>query len=393
MKLASIVGARPNFIKAAAVVRALEREKSRKDRIEHLLIHTGQHYDYELDQVFFDELRIPKPVYHLGVGSRTHGEQTGRMLEQIERALFETTPDMVLVYGDTNSTLAGALAAVKLHIPVAHAEAGLRSYNKQMPEEINRIITDHVSTILFCSTETAVKNLKREGFTNIANDGKLALAEEVKSPKGDLTDNPLVINVGDVMLDSVLHNLSLAKERSSILKDIGLEGQEYYVATVHRAENTDNPKRLEQIFSAFQKLASNGVKVACPLHPRTKEALYKVLGEQRWHPNLHLLNPVSYLDMLLLEKNARIILTDSGGIQKEAFILRVPCVTLRGETEWVETVEAGWNLLAGADEQSILRSVTHFNKSKLTEPHIDPYGLGDASERMVRLISGYFLKI
>lgn len=389
MKLISVVGARPQFIKAGVMIQAIESQQVPDSRIRHVLVHTGQHYDYGLSQVFFDELKIPKPDYYLGVGSGGHGEQTGQMLERVEQVLLEENPDMVFVYGDTNSTLAGALAAAKLHALVAHVESGLRTYNKRMPEEINRILTDRVSAILFCPTETAVKNLKKEGFTNIANNGKLVLAEEAEGLKNISPNNPLVINVGDVMHDSLLHSIGIAEERSSILRDIELEGQEYYLATVHRAENTDNPERLRQIFSAFQDLATRGTKFICPLHPRTREALRRVLGERRWHPNLRLLGPISYLDMLILEKNARIILTDSGGVQKEAFIFRVPCVTLLEGTGWVETVETGWNLLAGADKQDILGSVKYFRESKPADTQIEPYGLGSTGERIVRVIRDY----
>lgn len=390
MKLIHIVGARPQFIKMAAVSRAITGYNG---EIDELIIHTGQHYDYELSKVFFEELEIPKPDYNLEVGSGSHGEQTGEMLKRVEQVLLKERPDIVLVYGDTNSTLAGALAAAKLHVPVAHVEAGLRSFNRRMPEEINRILADHLSTILFCPTEAATKNLKREGFTNIANEGKLIesandLAPSTRNSRLITLDSPFVLNVGDVMYDSVLHNLKLAEGRSSILKDLGLEVEDYYLTTIHRAENTDDPRRLKQIFRAFQKIAASGIKLICPLHPRTRKALSQLAVKNR-HSNLKLIEPVSYLDMLLLEKNARVILTDSGGVQKEAFILRVPCVTLREETEWVETVEAGWNILAGADETNILKAVERFKAFEPVKLQIDPYGNGYASQRIVKIISAY----
>ncbi|GAB6183591.1 UDP-N-acetylglucosamine 2-epimerase (non-hydrolyzing) [Thermodesulfovibrio hydrogeniphilus] len=360
VKVASIVGARPQFIKLKPVANALENAK-----IEHVIIHTGQHYDYEMSKVFFQELSLPEPKYNLGVGSALHGKQTGQMLEKIEKVLLEEKPDIVLVYGDTNSTLAGALAAVKLHIPVAHVEAGLRSYNKRMPEEINRVLTDHVSDLLFCPTHTAVENLKKEGIE-----------------KG-------VFFVGDVMYDAVLEYGKIAQRKSQILGRLALDTKSYALATVHRAENTDNLKRLENIFLGLSKLAQNGLKVIVPLHPRTRKVLSTLSISESLPSNLLIIEPVSYLDMLMLEKNARVILTDSGGVQKEAFFFRVPCVTLREETEWVETVETGWNALVGTDPDRILDTTL---KAKPGTDSASSYGDGRAGERVFSILESQVSK-
>lgn len=331
MKLLDIVGARPQFIKVGPILRAIAKHNREHPQraIHEVLVHTGQHYDYTMSRVFFEELELKEPDYHLGVGSGTHGSQTGEMLKRIEDVLLKEKPDLVMVYGDTNSTLAGALAAAKLHIPVAHVEAGLRSFNKTMPEEINRVLTDHISDLLFCPTQTAVENLEREGIT-----------------KG-------VHLVGDVMYDSVLYNVQLAEKRSEILERLHLQPKGYALATVHRAENTDHPERLRSIFQALETIAADGLPVVVPLHPRTRKRLSALnLPFNR----LQIIEPVSYLEMLLLEKSAKIILTDSGGVQKEAFFFKVPCVTVRDETEWVETVELGWNVLVGCDPERIVEA-------------------------------------
>ena len=357
MKIVDIVGARPQFIKVGPVLRAIaEHNRHHPDRpIEEVLVHTGQHYDDEMSRVFFEELELKEPDYHLGVGSGSHGYQTGEMLRRIEDVLLKEEPDWVVVYGDTNSTLAGALAAAKLHIPVAHVEAGLRSFNKRMPEEINRVLTDHVSDLLFCPTETAVEKLRREGITEGVH------------------------LVGDVMYDSVLYNAELAERKSDILNRLNLKPKEYALATIHRAENTDNPERLRSIFQALEEVAKE-MPVIVPLHPRTR----KRLSELRVNPEVgSVLPPVSYLEMLLLEKHAKVILTDSGGVQKEAFFFRVPCVTLREETEWVETVEAGWNTLAGCDPKLIVQAA---RTAKPAEERISPYGEGQAAERIVEVL-------
>ncbi|RJS71602.1 UDP-N-acetylglucosamine 2-epimerase (non-hydrolyzing) [Methanophagales archaeon] len=295
MKIASVVGARPNFIKLAPVSKEFRKE------FDEIIIHTGQHYDYEMDKVFFDELGIPEPDYHLGVGSGSHGYQTGEMLKRTEKVLIKEKPDMVLVFGDTNSTLAGALAAVKLHIKVAHVEAGLRSFDKKMPEEINSVLTDHCSDLLFCPTETAVKNLKNEGIT-----------------KG-------VYLTGDVMVDALQENIKIAEKKSRILDELDLKPEEYYLATAHRAENTDDFSRLKSIVDAFCEIEN----IVFPCHPRTEKMFKKFNLWDRLQKRVKVIKPVGYFDMLVLEKNARKILTDSGGVQKEAYIFKVPCITLR----------------------------------------------------------------
>jgi len=327
MKIASIIGARPNFIKAAPVSREIRKE------FEEILIHTGQHYDYEMNKIFFDELNIPTPDYHLGVGSGSHSYQTGEMLKRIEEVLIKEKPDIVLVYGDTNSTLAGALAAVKLHIKVGHVEAGLRSFDRRMPEEINRVLTDHCSDLLFCPTKTAVENLKREGIT-----GGVYLT-------------------GDVMVDALKENINIAEKKSKILKKLDLKRKSYYLVTVHRAENTDNFNRLKNIVDAFCKIEN----LVFPCHPRTERSLKKFGLWDMLQSTVNIIKPVGYLDMLVLEKNAYKILTDSGGVQKEAYILKVPCITLRENTEWVETVEDRWNVLVGADREMIIMMMEEFN--------------------------------
>lgn len=376
MEVVSIVGARPQFIKLAPVCKAMERVK---DTIRHLIVHTGQHYDYEMSQVFFDELGLRDPDYHLGVGSGTHGYQTGEMLKRVEEVLVREKPDLVMVYGDTNTTLAGALASSKLHIPVAHVEAGLRSFNRRMPEEVNRVLTDHVSDFLFCPTRNAVENLRREGFTGILNDGELLPLD--CNPSHLPCSRPLVINTGDVMYDALLLYAELAEKRVRILEELNFKPKAYALATIHRAENTDNPERLGAIFEGLERIAQEGLPVILPLHPRTR----KRLREIGLHPKgLKLLDPVSYLDMLILEKNARVVLTDSGGVQKEAFFFRVPCVTLREETEWVETVEAGWNTLVGCDAERIVRVALEARKGAES---VWPYGDGRAAERVVRLLA------
>jgi len=328
MKIVSVVGARPQFIKCAPVSRELRKEH------DEVLVHTGQHYDHGMSEVFFEELAIPKPDYNLNIGSGTHGHQTGTMLGAIEDVLEKENPDVVLVYGDTNSTLAGALAAAKLHVPVAHIEAGLRSFDRRMPEEVNRVLTDHCSDMLFCPTETAVRNLAAEGVT-----------------EG-------VFLVGDVMCDAMEYNRVVAEERSRILEDVGLEPGEYLVVTVHRPSNTDSRENLAAILGALGEAAR---PVVFPVHPRTRKYLsdYGLLAEMP--ENIRVIEPLGYLDMLHLMAHAQKILTDSGGIQKEAYMLGVPCITLRENTEWVETVEAGWNVLVGAERGRIADAIRHLS--------------------------------
>lgn len=354
-KIVTIVGARPQFIKVAPVSRVLRQE------MQEILVNTGQHYDYNMAGVFFEELDIPKPDYNLGVGSGTHGQQTGAMLAKVEEVLLAEQPDGVLVYGDTNSTLAGALAATKLHIPVFHVEAGLRSFNRRMPEEINRVLTDHLSTILFSPTDTAVANLTKEGI------------------------NRHVYQVGDVMYDAVLYNLKVAKRKYQ-LKDFGLEGQDYLLATIHRAENTDDQLRLKRIFEA---LASLNVLVYLPLHPRTQRKLeeYGLINHIKSVDNIWLRPPVSYLEMLFLESHAKGIITDSGGVQKEAYFMKVPCYTMREQTEWVETVEAGWNRLI----DPFTDDLNDYIRRQQSNPYMENlYGDGQAARKIVKHILDYF---
>jgi len=358
-RIITIVGARPQFIKAAAVSRAIARHNNASPPvlIVERILHTGQHYDHNMSQVFFDELDVPRPHFNLGIGSATHGVQTGRMLQAIEQVLLDEGPDWCLVYGDTNSTLAGALAAAKLHIPVAHVEAGLRSFNRRMPEEINRVLTDHCSDLLFCPTDAAVQNLAREGITGG------------------------VRRVGDVMYDCALYYAARADgAAAALLAGLGIEPKSYYLATVHRAENTDDPNRLRSILLAFAALASVKCPVVFPAHPRTRQKLADLDCTLSAH--VKIVQPVTYLQMMGLEKNARAILTDSGGVQKEAYFHRVPCITLRDETEWVETVEAGWNRLAGADTDAIVSAAAACADA---EPEWLPlYGDGAAAEQIIR---------
>ena len=375
MKIATIIGARPQFIKAGAVHRAIEASNKRRKRIQDIWVHTGQHYDHLMNQVFFKELRLPKPDYHLGVGSGSHAKQTGLMLERIERVLEKEKPDAVIVYGDTNSTLAGALAAAKLNIPVGHVEAGLRSYNPTMPEEINRLVTDHLSTLLFCPTEQAVRNLSKEG---IKNGGRR-----------------IVKKVGDVMYDSILFYSKIAEKKSIILEDLSLcnpqsaiGNRQYFLATLHRAENTDDPQRLRSILKALDEIGGNTL-VILPLHPRTKKMM-KVYHLLPRFKNIKFIEPVSYLDMLKLEKNAKAILTDSGGIQKEAYWFGVPCFTLREETEWVETIEQGWNTLVGTEEKKIVEAVRQLIGKSLPERRPGIFGDGKAGGTILRLLKNQF---
>lgn len=355
MKIVTIVGARPQFIKAAAVSRVIRDDYANK--IEEVLVHTGQHYDDNMSKVFFEELDIPKPKYNLEISGGQHGEMTGRMLEAIEKVLLEEKPDWVLIYGDTNSTLAGALAAAKLHIRVAHVEAGLRSFNMRMPEEINRILADRVSSLLFCPTETAVSNLKAEGITQGVH------------------------TVGDVMYDVSLFYRDVARQRSTMLDDLSLTEDRYVLATCHRAENTDVPSRLLGIIDALAMIARN-MPVVLPLHPRTR-ALLAQYGYEDKLSTLVIVEPVSYLDMIRLEQSAYAIVSDSGGVQKEAYFYGVPCLTTRDETEWVETVKSGWNQLVGADADRIVHAHSTLKHPSL---HAQLYGDGQSAERIVSAI-------
>lgn len=353
-KIVTIVGARPQFIKVAPVSRKLRGE------FQEILINTDQHYDYSMAGIFFEDLDLPTPNYNLGIGSSSHGKQTGEMIIKIEQILMNESPDAVLVYGDTNSTLAGALAASKLHIPVFHVEAGLRSYNKKMPEEINRVLTDHVSSLLFVPMESAANNLIREGI------------------------NSNVFNVGDVMYDAFLFNVDIAMNRHSI-RDFNVEEKEYYLATIHRAENTDSRERLEAVFRMISELR---VPIIMPLHPRTEKKLKEYNLEHIINqPHLKIIPPVSYLEMILLEKCSQGIITDSGGIQKEAYFAGVPCYTLRNETEWIETVEIGANTLIDPINSSLTQVIT---ENKEVNNSINLYGDGDASGKIVEVIKNFF---
>jgi UDP-GlcNAc3NAcA epimerase len=357
VKVLTVLGARPQFVKAAAVSRAL----AGRPGVREVLVHTGQHHDANMSDVFFAELGIPAPGHHLGVSGGSHGAMTGRMLERVEAVLLAERPDWVLVYGDTNSTLAGALAAVKLHLPVAHVEAGLRSFNRRMPEEVNRVLTDHAADLLFAPTDAAAANLRAEGIT----DGR-------------------VRQVGDVMYDAALHYGAEAERRSDVLSRLGLMPGGYALSTVHRAENTDDPARLAAVFGGLARLARE-LPVVLPLHPRTRGALERA-GAAGDTPGLRIVDPVGYLDMVMLEKHAALVATDSGGVQKEAFFYRVPCVTLRDETEWVELVELGWNRLASpADPAGVERALLAALGTRGREG--EPYGDGTTAHRVAAALS------
>lgn len=350
MKIVTVIGARPQFIKASVVSAAIQK----KSDINEVIIHTGQHFDSNMSEVFFNELNIPRPNYQLNINSGSHGAMTGRMLEQIEQVCIKESPDKLMVYGDTNSTLAGALAAAKLHIPVVHIEAGLRSFNMQMPEEVNRILTDQVSNILFCPTETAIRNLKNEGFDR---------------------KNVKVFNVGDVMQDSSVYFSNFAKKPNQLE---GLGKSEFIIATLHRAENTDDINRLKNIVNALNYLHNNIKPVVLPLHPRTR----KVIENLNLDLNVTVIEPVGYLEMLWLLKNCSLVVTDSGGVQKEAFFFNKPCVTMRDQTEWVELIEEGVNMLAGADTQTIIDlTIKMLGKEILDSKNL--YGGGNASIKIV----------
>lgn len=356
MRLTTVVGARPQFIKAATVSRVVAETPN----IEESIVHTGQHYDPSLSQVFFDELGIPAPSHHLDVGSGKHGEQTGRMMARLEEVLIEERPDWLLVYGDTNSTLAGALVAAKLHIPVAHIEAGLRSFNRTMPEEVNRVLTDHVSDLLFAPTDVAVQHLRREGRPDAS-----------------------ILKVGDVMFDATRRFAAQAQQQSRVLNHLGLEGRPYVMATIHRAENTNHLPTLRAMFEALGRLEHN---VVLPLHPRTRHIL-ETQGWLAWaHEQVQLVDPVGYLDMLMLESSAQLVVTDSGGVQKEAFFAGTPCVTLRTETEWTELVELGWNRLVDPGNADAIVHACHDALASPPTAHGTPYGDGHAAEKIVQAL-------
>ncbi|MDP4177084.1 MAG: UDP-N-acetylglucosamine 2-epimerase (non-hydrolyzing) [Bacillota bacterium] len=352
MKIITVIGARPQFIKAAAVSNIIREQN------EEVLIHTGQHYDENMSRIFFDELQIPKPDYNLCVGSGGHGTQTGNMLIKLEEIYLKEKPDMILVYGDTNSTLAGALCGSKMLIPVAHIEAGLRSFNMTMPEEQNRILTDHISKFLFVPTISAINNLKKEG----------------------LEKN--VYNVGDVMFDANIHFRKKAEQKSNIIDTLGLYHNEYILTTIHRAENTNDINRLKNIITA---LNNSGKTIVLPLHPRTKR--YMADYNLKFMDNIKVIEPVGYLDMISLEEHAAKIVTDSGGVQKEAFFMKKPCITMRDETEWIETVENGWNTIVSTDSNKILDAIINFFP-KNNQNNI--FGDGNAASKIVDIISKNF---
>jgi UDP-GlcNAc3NAcA epimerase len=354
MKIVSVVGARPQFIKAAPVSQAFKKAGHNE-----MLVHTGQHYDYGMSQVFFEELNMSEPDINLEVGSGHHGWQTGQMLMRIEEVLMKEKPDWVLVYGDTNSTLAGALAAVKLRIALAHVEAGLRSFNREMPEEHNRVLTDHCSDVLFCPTQRAVDNLAKEGITRGVN------------------------LVGDTMYDAVLQFSEIAKGHSTILQGLGLKAKEYLLATLHRPYNTDIPEKLRSILDALLEINE---PMVFSVHPRTRERIAALDGaiKSQLYSKIRVIDPVGYLDMLVLEQNARLVLTDSGGVQKEAYFFGVPCITLRPETEWVETVDEGWNVVVGSDHSSIVEKARNLQSPSQSQRRV--FGDGHASELVARTL-------
>ncbi len=356
MRICTILGARPQFIKAAPLSKALRRHGHKE-----IVVHTGQHYDHVMSDVFFEQMDLPEPTINLGVGSGPHGEQTGRMLMNLEPFLLDRKPDLVLLYGDTNSTLAGALVACKLHLPIAHVEAGLRSFNRSMPEEHNRVVTDHVSDLLFCPTMTAMTNLGREGLGSAAH------------------------LVGDTMLDAVREFSALARDRSEILNALQLESASYILATIHRPYNTDDPGVLSGIVGALARMP---LPVIFPVHPRTRKLIADAMEQTRENlpVTLRMIDPVGYLDMLQLQANARFIITDSGGMQKEAYFLRVPCCTIRPETEWTETLEQGWNMLCGNRPEQILSACEKRLAWKRPTGQTECFGDGKAAEKIVALL-------
>ena len=371
MKIVTVIGARPQIIKAAALSRAIRTHY--QSQVHEVIVHTGQHYDENMSQVFFDELGIPKPDYNLQVGSASHGVQTAKMTEGIERILLAERPDYLVLYGDTNSTLAGAVAAAKIHVPIAHIEAGLRSFNKSMPEEINRIVCDHCSTLLFSPTQAGVDNLAKEGF-QLDNEGPYTI------------DNPKVVHCGDIMYDNSLYFSKVAEEKVNVLKRLNLEGKPFVLATLHRDSNTDNAERLNHILDALMEIAEE-LPVVLPLHPRTRKMIGQLVEEpkqQRLFHNEHLktTDPVSFLEMVQLEQHARLVMTDSGGVQKESYFFQKPCVILRPETEWVEIVQVGAGTLLDANKNNIMEaSLRYLKQPPVTFPEI--FGDGHAAEFML----------
>lgn len=376
MKILTVIGARPQIIKASAISRAIK--KYYNQQINEVIVHTGQHYDANMSSVFFDELEIPQPNYNLNVGSGMHGEQTAKMIQGIEAIIQSESPDYLLVYGDTNSTLAGAIAASKLHIPVVHIEAGLRSYNKLMPEEVNRILTDHCSTYLFPPTASGLKNLLKEGFNDT-------------NTKPYSMDHPLVKNVGDVMLDNTLYFSELAEQKSDIINTLDLKNQPFVLCTIHRNDNTDNEFKLSEIIKALINIVDKyAIKIVLPIHPRTKKMIVnldKLLLEKFTNnPSIKILEPVSFFDMMMLEKYSNFIITDSGGVQKEAFFFQKPSVILRKETEWVEIVEAQMAFLTDANSQEIIDAASLILEGKIKNNVVDIFGDGNAAKNILNLL-------
>jgi len=376
MKILTVIGARPQIIKASAISRAIK--KYYNQQINEVIVHTGQHYDVNMSSVFFDELEIPQPNYNLNVGSGMHGEQTAKMIQGIEAIIQSESPDYLLVYGDTNSTLAGAIAASKLHIPVVHIEAGLRSYNKLMPEELNRILTDHCSTYLFPPTASGLNNLLKEGFKDT-------------NTKPFSMDHPLVKNMGDVMLDNTLYFSELAEQKSDIINTLDLKNQPFVLCTIHRNDNTDNEFKLSEIIKALINIVDKyAIKIVLPIHPRTKKMIVnldKLLLEKFTNnPSIKILEPVSFFDMMMLEKYSNFIITDSGGVQKEAFFFQKPSVILRKETEWVEIVEAQMAFLTDANSQEIIDAASLILEGKIKNNVVDIFGDGNAAKNILNLL-------
>ena len=368
-RIISIIGARPQIIKSSALSRSIRNSFS--DKIEEIVVHTGQHYDENMSNVFFEEMEIPKPNYNLNVGSGSHGTQTAKMIEGLEKIFLDEKPNAIVIYGDTNSTIAGAIAAAKIHIPIIHIEAGLRSFNKSMPEEINRISADHMSTLLFSPTKTGISNLEKEGFSL-----------EIKSKA--TIDRPNVYLCGDIMYDNSLYFSSISNEKSTILNNLGLEGEDYILCTIHRDSNTDIPQNLNAVFKALVNIQEkSGLKIILPIHPRTKGKMNDLLElglkeKLDSNSNFLIIPPAGFLDIIALEKNARIVITDSGGLQKEAFFFEKPCVILREQTEWVEIVENGNAILAGSNYDKIVSAFDELiNRNDFTFPQF--YGDGQAA--------------
>lgn len=375
MKIVTVIGARPQIIKAAALSRAVR--ESRSGEVQEVIVHTGQHYDGNMSQVFIDELGIPQPDYNLHVGSASHGMQTACMVVGIEKVLLAEKPDYIILYGDTNSTLAGAVAASKVHVPIAHIEAGLRSFNKRMPEEINRIMCDHCSTLLFTPTQAGIDNLAREGF-------------RMNNPGPYTIDNPRVYRCGDIMYDNSLFFSEIAATKTDILKRLHLDGTPFILATLHRDSNTDHPERLNQILDALSQLA-NDITVVLPLHPRTRKMIGQLVEQEKverlsHNDNIKVTDPVSFLEMIQLERNASLVMTDSGGVQKESYFFKKPCVILRPETEWVEIVQAGAGTLVDADKDNIL-NVSHQYLQHPSKEFPEIFGDGHAAEFILKQIT------